>query len=125
MVRRVSILGATGSIGQNTIDLIRRAPLDYDVVALTGAGNIGQLARDAIELKADIAVTARDDLLDDLRAALKGSGVQAAAGATAKLRYQPHNIQNVTLLFYLSRLLPPYVPDGQPAGRYQVSSWHQ
>lgn len=83
MVRRVSILGATGSIGQNTIDLIRRAPLDYDVVALTGAGNIGQLARDAIELKADIAVTARDDLLDDLRAALKGSGVQAAAGATA------------------------------------------
>ncbi|MDD9723724.1 1-deoxy-D-xylulose-5-phosphate reductoisomerase [Sulfitobacter sp. PR48] len=83
MVRRVSILGATGSIGQNTIDLIRRAPLDYDVVALTGAGNIGQLARDAIELKADIAVTARDDLLDDLRAALKGSGVQVAAGATA------------------------------------------
>ena len=83
MVRRVSILGATGSIGQNTIDLIRRAPLDYDVVALTGAGNIGQLARDAIELKADIAVTARDDLLDDLRAALKGSGVQAADGATA------------------------------------------
>jgi 1-deoxy-D-xylulose-5-phosphate reductoisomerase len=83
VVRRVSILGATGSIGQNTIDLIRRAPLDYDVVALTGAGNIGQLARDAIELKADIAVTARDDLLDDLRAALKGSGVQAAAGATA------------------------------------------
>lgn len=83
MVRRVSILGATGSIGQNTIDLIRRAPQDYDVVALTGAGNIGQLARDAIDLKAEIAVTARDDLLDELRAALKGSDVAAAAGATA------------------------------------------
>ncbi|OAN71548.1 1-deoxy-D-xylulose-5-phosphate reductoisomerase [Sulfitobacter sp. EhC04] len=83
MARRVSILGATGSIGQNTIDLIRRAPQDYDVVALTGAGNIGQLARDAIDLKAEIAVTARDDLLDELRAALKGSDVAAAAGATA------------------------------------------
>ena len=83
MVRRVSILGATGSIGQNTIDLIRRAPQDYDVVALTGAGNIGQLARDAIDLKAEIAVTARDDLLEELRAALKGSDVAAAAGATA------------------------------------------
>lgn len=81
--RRVSILGATGSIGQNTIDLIARDPDHYDVVALTGARNIGQLARDAIKLNADIAVTAHDDLLDDLRAALAGSGVQAAAGQAA------------------------------------------
>ncbi len=83
MPRRVSILGATGSIGQNTIDLIRRDAGDYDVVALTGAGNIAQLAADAIELGADVAVTARDDLLDELRAALQGSGVEAAAGAGA------------------------------------------
>ena len=44
MSRRVSIFGATGSIGQNTIDLIARARDGYDVVALTGAGNITQLA---------------------------------------------------------------------------------
>ncbi|MBW4961028.1 1-deoxy-D-xylulose-5-phosphate reductoisomerase [Sulfitobacter sp. CW3] len=83
MKRRVSIFGATGSIGQNTIDLIRRAPEDYDVVALTGAGNIAQLAADAKELGADIAITAHDTLLDDLRDALQGSGVKAAAGANA------------------------------------------
>lgn len=83
MTRRVTVLGATGSIGQNTIDLIRRAPQDYDVVALTGAGNIAQLARDAIDLRADVAVTAQEDRLDDLRAALTGSGVEAAAGAQA------------------------------------------
>lgn len=83
MTRRVTVLGATGSIGQNTIDLIRRAPQDYDVVALTGAGNIAQLARDAIDLRADVAVTAQEDRLDDLRAALAGSGVEAAAGAQA------------------------------------------
>ena len=83
MKRRVSIFGATGSIGQNTIDLIRRAPDDYDVVALTGAGNIAQLAADAIDLGADIAITAHDARLDDLRAALQGSGVRAAAGANA------------------------------------------
>ncbi len=83
MKRRVSIFGATGSIGQNTIDLIRRAPDDYDVVALTGAGNIAQLAADAKELGADIAITAHDTLLDDLRDALQGSGVKAAAGANA------------------------------------------
>ncbi|MDF3383633.1 MULTISPECIES: 1-deoxy-D-xylulose-5-phosphate reductoisomerase [Sulfitobacter] len=83
MPRKISILGATGSIGQNTIDLIRRAPDAYEVVALTGAGNIAQLAKDAVALKADVAVTAREDLLDDLRDALSGSGVEAAAGAEA------------------------------------------
>ncbi|MDG1168386.1 MAG: 1-deoxy-D-xylulose-5-phosphate reductoisomerase [Sulfitobacter sp.] len=82
-MRKVSILGATGSIGQNTIDLIARAPDSYDVVALTGASNIAQLAKDAIALRADVAVTAHDHLLDELRAALAGSDVQAAAGTAA------------------------------------------
>lgn len=82
-MKRVSILGATGSIGQNTIDLIRRSPDDFDVVALTAGRNIAQLAADAMALRAEIAVTAHDDLLDDLRAALAGSGVEAAAGAGA------------------------------------------
>ncbi|MCR9127509.1 MAG: 1-deoxy-D-xylulose-5-phosphate reductoisomerase [Rhodobacteraceae bacterium] len=82
-MRRVSILGATGSIGQNTIDLIARAPDEYDVVALTGGRNIAQLAADARRLGADLAVTAHDHLLPDLREALAGSGVAAAAGAAA------------------------------------------
>ncbi|OZB19840.1 MAG: 1-deoxy-D-xylulose-5-phosphate reductoisomerase [Rhodobacterales bacterium 34-62-10] len=80
---RVSVFGATGSIGQNTLDLIGRAPNDYTVVALTGGRNIAQLAADARRLGAELAVTAHDDLLDDLRAALAGSGVQAAAGQAA------------------------------------------
>ena len=82
-MRRVSILGSTGSIGQNTIDLIDRKPEAYQVVALTGGANIACLARDAIRLKAEVAVTAHEDRLDDLRAALANSGVEAAAGATA------------------------------------------
>jgi len=81
--RRISILGATGSVGQNTLDLIARAPDDYEVVALTGARNILQLASDARRLNAQIAVTACEDLLDDLRAALDGSGIETAAGAAA------------------------------------------
>ena len=83
MVRRVSIFGATGSIGQNTIDLIARDLAAYDVVALTGAGNIEQLAQDARRLGADVAVTADDARLPELRAALAGSGVEAASGETA------------------------------------------
>ncbi len=82
-MRKVSILGATGSIGQNTIDLIARDPEAYDVVALTGAGNIARLAENARRLGADLAVTAQEDRLEDLRAALAGSGVEAAAGSAA------------------------------------------
>ena len=82
-MRRVSIFGATGSIGQNTINLIERAPQDYEVVAVTGASNIEKLASDARRLGAEIAVTAREDLLADLRDALRGSGVEAAAGTSA------------------------------------------
>ncbi|WP_299844336.1 1-deoxy-D-xylulose-5-phosphate reductoisomerase [uncultured Roseovarius sp.] len=82
-MKKISVLGATGSVGQNTIDLLRRTREDYNIVALTGGRNIAQLAADAIELQADIAVTAYEDLLDDLRAALAGSDVEAAAGEEA------------------------------------------
>lgn len=82
-MKRVSILGATGSIGQNTIDLLRRDSAGIKVVALTGGRNIKRLAADARALGADIAVTAHDELLDELRAALAGSGTEAAAGRAA------------------------------------------
>lgn len=81
-MKRVSILGATGSIGQNTIDLIARRD-DISVVALTGGRNIAQLAKDALRLRARIAVTAHDELLPELRAALAGSGIEAGAGRAA------------------------------------------
>ncbi len=84
-MRRVSIFGATGSIGQNTIDLIARDPDAYDVVALSGGRNIVQLARDAQDLRAEVAVTAYPEMLPDLREALAGSGIEAAAGQGALL----------------------------------------
>ncbi|GAB4290451.1 MAG: 1-deoxy-D-xylulose-5-phosphate reductoisomerase [Roseovarius sp.] len=82
-MRRISILGATGSIGQNTIDLVRRAPGAFRVVALTGGRNIARLAADARALGAELAVSAHDEMLEDLRDALAGSGVEAAAGEAA------------------------------------------
>lgn len=82
-MKRVSVLGATGSIGQNTLDLIRRDPDGHRVVALTAGKNIAQLARDAIEFNAEFAVTAHDHLLEDLREALSGTDIEAAAGAAA------------------------------------------
>ncbi|SNR56563.1 1-deoxy-D-xylulose-5-phosphate reductoisomerase [Paracoccus sediminis] len=84
-MRRISIFGATGSVGVNGVDLIRRAggPAVYRTVALTGGRNIARLAQMARDLQAEIAVTAHPELLGDLRAALAGSGVQSAAGPLA------------------------------------------
>ena len=83
MKRRVSILGSTGSIGCNTVDLIERDQSSYDVVALTGGRNVEKLAAQAIGLDADVAVTAFDDCLEDLRSALSGTGIEAASGDQA------------------------------------------
>ncbi len=80
-MRRISILGATGSIGANTCGLI--AGTDVAVVALTGGRNVADLAAQARALRAEVAVTCHDDLLGPLRDALAGSGVEAAAGPAA------------------------------------------
>uniref|UniRef100_UPI0026356116 1-deoxy-D-xylulose-5-phosphate reductoisomerase n=1 Tax=uncultured Lentibacter sp. TaxID=1659309 RepID=UPI0026356116 len=86
MTRRISIFGASGSIGQSTLDLIGRAPEGaYDVVALTGGANVAQLAADARRFGADVAVIADEARLPELRAALAGSPTEAAAGEAALL----------------------------------------
>ncbi|MEZ5725580.1 MAG: 1-deoxy-D-xylulose-5-phosphate reductoisomerase [Paracoccaceae bacterium] len=84
-MRSVSVLGATGSIGESAFDLLMRSggADRWRVVALTGGRNIARLAGMARALRAEIAVTAHPELLDDLRAALAGSGVKVAAGAGA------------------------------------------
>jgi len=83
MTRRISIFGATGSIGESTIDLIERDPAAYDVVALTGGHNVARLAEQAIALGVEVAVTAHEENLAELRERLAGTGIEAAAGATA------------------------------------------
>jgi 1-deoxy-D-xylulose-5-phosphate reductoisomerase len=84
-MRRISIFGATGSIGENTFDLVMRAggTEAFHTVALTGGRSVARLAEMARSLRAEVAVTAHDDCLPALRDALAGSGVQAAAGAAA------------------------------------------
>lgn len=82
-MKRVSIFGATGSIGQNTIDLIRRDREAFSVKALTGGRNIDQLAADAIDLKAELAVTAFEDGYADLKEALSGTDIEVTAGTSA------------------------------------------
>ncbi|MDO5530276.1 MAG: 1-deoxy-D-xylulose-5-phosphate reductoisomerase, partial [Paracoccus sp. (in: a-proteobacteria)] len=86
-MRSVSIFGATGSIGESAFELLIDAggPDAFDVRALSGGRNIARLAEMARALRADLAVTAFPELLDDLRAALDGSGIEAQAGDAALL----------------------------------------
>ena len=69
--RRISVLGATGSIGESTLDLIGRDPSAYRVVALTGGHNTARLAELAILHRAELAVIADPDGYAALRAGLK------------------------------------------------------
>jgi 1-deoxy-D-xylulose-5-phosphate reductoisomerase len=84
-MRSVSVFGATGSIGESTYDLLihQGGRAAYRTVALTGGRNVARLAEQARALGAEIAVTAFDDCLADLRAALAGSGIDVAAGPAA------------------------------------------
>ncbi|OHC54579.1 MAG: 1-deoxy-D-xylulose-5-phosphate reductoisomerase [Rhodobacterales bacterium RIFCSPHIGHO2_02_FULL_62_130] len=84
-MRSISVFGATGSIGESTFDLVMRAggPAAFRTVALTGGRNVARLAEMARALQAEIAVTAHDDCLPALRAALAGSRIAVAAGAEA------------------------------------------
>ncbi|HIQ18467.1 MAG TPA: 1-deoxy-D-xylulose-5-phosphate reductoisomerase [Novosphingobium capsulatum] len=81
--RSITVLGATGSIGASTLDLVRRNPDAFRVEALTAHAQVDQLAALAREFSARVAVVADPARLDELRAALAGSGVEAAAGPDA------------------------------------------
>lgn len=81
--RTLSVLGATGSVGASTLDLVRRQPEAWRVRALTAHSNAGELARLALEFDAEIAVVADETRLPALREALAGSGIEAAGGMAA------------------------------------------
>lgn len=81
--RSVSILGATGSVGESTVDLLLRAPQRYRVVALTAQKNARKLADQALRLKPQFAAVADPMAYGELKEALAGSGVRVAAGPDA------------------------------------------
>ncbi|NRP16829.1 1-deoxy-D-xylulose 5-phosphate reductoisomerase [Ensifer adhaerens] len=80
--RRLTILGSTGSIGTNTLDVVERlgGRDAFEIIALTGNGNIPLLAQQAIAHGAELAVTADDSQYASLKAALAGTGIAAASG---------------------------------------------
>jgi 1-deoxy-D-xylulose-5-phosphate reductoisomerase len=81
--RRITVLGATGSIGTSTLDLVARNPDAFEVVALTANDNAARLAELAIRHRARFAAVADPACYAELAARLAGSGIEAAAGPDA------------------------------------------
>ena len=81
--RTVTILGSTGSVGTQTVDLLVGAPDRFQVRALVGGRNVALLAEQAIALKAGLAVIADPSGYAALRQALAGTGIDTAAGSEA------------------------------------------
>jgi 1-deoxy-D-xylulose-5-phosphate reductoisomerase len=82
-VRSVTVLGATGSIGDSTMDLLRGARERYRVEAVTGNSNVQGLAKLAREFNVRFAAVADPSRLSELREALAGSGIECGAGESA------------------------------------------
>ncbi len=82
-IRSVSVLGSTGSIGTQTIDLLAAEPGRYRVVALAAGRNAALLAAQAKQLGAEVAVLADPAGYAELRAALAGTGIRAECGPEA------------------------------------------
>src|SRR4051812_45179348 len=82
-VRTVTVLGATGSIGDSTMDLLRGSPERYQVDAVTANSNVEALAKLAIEFDARFAAVADLSRYGDLKDALAGTGTECGAGESA------------------------------------------
>ena len=83
MTRRICILGATGSIGKSTLDLVERSPERFQVEAVTAATNAEALADIARRTSAKLAVIADETRLLDLQELLVGTNCRVAGGVGA------------------------------------------
>jgi 1-deoxy-D-xylulose-5-phosphate reductoisomerase len=81
--RSVTLLGSTGSIGASTVDLLKRDPGRYRVEAVTAHRNVAALATLARELRAPFAAIGDASAYRELKNALSGTGIKAAAGEGA------------------------------------------
>lgn len=82
-VKRITVLGSTGSIGCSTLDLVERNPERFQIEALTANRNVDALIEQARQFKPRIAVIGEDHHYDALKIGLEGTGIEAAAGESA------------------------------------------
>jgi 1-deoxy-D-xylulose-5-phosphate reductoisomerase len=81
--RSLTVLGATGSVGKSTLDLVERNPDAFEIIALTAQSNVAALAEAARRTHARLAVIGDPARYTELQAALAGTGIRVAAGPEA------------------------------------------
>ena len=81
--KRIAVLGATGSIGSQALDIISRHPDKYEAVVLTAGSRVNELIEAAAKHQPRLAIIAQPELLTQLRAALEPLGIATAAGPEA------------------------------------------
>lgn len=84
-VRRISVLGATGSIGASTLSLVEQTPEAFELIALTGHANVERLAELARRHRPELAVIGDAAHYGELKSRLAGTGIEVAAGDGALL----------------------------------------
>ena len=87
--RQVTILGSTGSVGCQTIDIIRRNKAHYEVIALTARRNVEELTAQAKEFNPSFVALADPDGYKALKNALSGHDIEIAAGPEAVASDRP------------------------------------
>jgi 1-deoxy-D-xylulose-5-phosphate reductoisomerase len=89
-MRRLSLFGATGSVGQSTLDLVRRDGEAWRVSVLTANSDVGELVRLALEFRPELVVIADEARYGELKEALAGTNIGVAAGPEALIAAAKH-----------------------------------
>jgi len=120
---RVSILGATGSVGSTTLDVIAAAPAGmFEVVALTANDNVAALAAAARRHGAVIAAVANPARFAELAEALAGTGIEAAAGATGLAEAADRDVDCVVAAIVGAAGLSPTLLAARRAERLAIAN---
>ncbi|MDB1135159.1 1-deoxy-D-xylulose-5-phosphate reductoisomerase [Candidatus Anaplasma sp. TIGMIC] len=96
-MKRVSVFGSTGFIGQKSVQILRSNPNDFEVEALVANSNVQLLALQAKSLNAKMVVTADDSHYGELKSCLQGTGIKVAAGLSGVLEASSFNVDSAIM----------------------------
>ena len=89
-MKKLSILGSTGSIGINTLDVIRQFPGRFEIIGLAAGRNIERLRAQALEFRPRLVSVADDNLAKELRSQLDGEGIEVLSGEQGLIAVAAH-----------------------------------
>ena len=125
MPHNIAILGSTGSIGTQTLDVISRFPDRFKATVLAAGSNVGQLIEQAVKFRPSLAIIADESKYERLRDVLSPLGIETAAGsaALADAMERPDFDTVVTATVGYSGLLPTIRANRSPLPIKRPSLW--